>query len=162
MEKNYRLDEFDAKILAWLQSDGRSSYQEVGEAVGLSLSACHKRVKALEQAGVIDRYVAILSAWNLGYRTSAYVQVTLRDQARETLEAFETAVQETPEIMECALMSGDSDYLLRILCTSVEDYERIHSEVLTTLPGVERLKSSFALRTICRRTAVPIRQPAGR
>ncbi|RZO68128.1 MAG: Lrp/AsnC family transcriptional regulator [Parvularculaceae bacterium] len=159
MRKDIRLDRFDLKILDYLQRDGRGSFQDIGEAVGLSLSACHKRVKALEQLGVINRYAAILSARELGFRTSAYVQVTLRDQASATLQAFEAAVLETPEIMECALMSGDSDYLLRILCVDVEDYERIHSEVLTALPGVERLKSSFTLRTVCRRTAIPVNAP---
>ena len=157
MGKKITLNALDEKILSILQRDARQSLQEIGDAVGLSVSACQKRIKALEKAGLIDRYAAILSARRLGLVTSAYVQVTLRDQARATLEAFESAVLRNQEIMECSLMSGDSDYLLRILCVDVEDYERIHTEVLTILPGVERLKSSFALRTVCRRTAIPMR-----
>ncbi|MEM8937036.1 MAG: Lrp/AsnC family transcriptional regulator [Pseudomonadota bacterium] len=156
MEKYYPIDSFDVKILDQLQRDGRASYQDIGEKVGLSLSACHKRVKAMENAGLVQRYAAILDAPTLGRPTSAYVRVTLRDQTKETLANFEDAVQRHEEIMDCVLMSGDSDYLLRILCAGIEDYERIHDDILTTLPGVQRLQSSFALRTVCRRTAVPL------
>lgn len=150
------MDKFDVKILSYLQSNGRASYQEVGEAVGLSLSACHKRVKILEQNGVIERYAAIVSEERVGFRTSTYVQVRLHDQKQETLDAFEAQVVLHPEIMDCVLMAGDTDYIMRILCKGVEDYERIHHDILTALPGVERVNSSFALRTVCRRTQVHV------
>lgn len=150
------MDNFDVKILSYLQNEGRASYQEVGDAVGLSLSACHKRVKALEQSGVIERYAAIVSEDQTGFRTSTYIQVRLHDQKQGTLDAFEAQVIQHPEIMDCVLMAGDWDYLVRILCRGVEDYERIHHDILTALPGVERVNSSFALRTICRRTAIPM------
>lgn len=151
------MDRFDIKILSYLQENGRASYQEVGNAVGLSLSACHKRVKALEEDGTIVRYAAIVKEDRIGFHTSTYVQVRLRDQQQATLSAFEAKVLEHPEIMDCVLMAGETDYLLRILCGGVEDYERIHHNILTTLPGVERVHSNFALRTVCRRTQVPVK-----
>ena len=149
------MDKFDTEILSFLQLNGRASFQEVGEVAGLSLSACHKRVKALEKDGVIERYAAIVNEDRIGLRTSTYVQVRLKDQQQETLDAFEAQVVTHPEIMDCVLMAGDWDYLIRILCNGVQDYERIHHDILTALPGVERVNSNFALRTVCRRTEVP-------
>ena len=151
------MDQFDVKILSLLQENGLASYQEIGEAVGLSFSACHKRVKALRAAGVIDRYAAILDEEKVGYPISAYVRVTLKDQSQASLVAFEKAVAKKPEITECVLLSGDSDYVLRILCSGIKDYDRFHREFLTSLPGVDSVKSSFALRTVFRRSSVPIR-----
>ncbi len=150
------MDAFDSKILSYLQRHGRSSFQDMGEVVGLSLSACHKRVKALEEEGIIKRYAALVNEEALGFKTSAYVQVHLKDQKQETLDNFEAHILQQPEIMDCSLIAGNTDYLLRILCGGVEDYERIHRDILTKLPGVERLNSNFALRTICRRTEVPV------
>ena len=150
------MDKFDTEILSFLQLNGRASFQEVGEVAGLSLSACHKRVKALEKDGVIERYAAIVNEDRIGLRTSTYVQVRLKDQQQETLDAFEAQVVTHPEIMDCVLMAGDWDYLIRILCNGVQDYERIHHDILTALPGVERVNSNFALRTVCRRTEVPL------
>lgn len=153
------MDRIDVKILLHLQQNGRASYQEIGEAVGLSFSACHKRVKVLKERGVIERYAAILNEEKAGYPISAYVRVTLKEQSKDALEAFEKAVARNPEIAECVLMSGDSDYFLRILCGGIKDYDRIHREFLTSLPGVDSVQSSFALRTIFRRTSVPVRVP---
>ena len=150
------MDKFDTEILSFLQLNGRASFQEVGEIAGLSLSACHKRVKAMEKDGVIERYAAIVNEDRIGLRTSTYVQVRLKDQQQETLDAFEAQVVTHPEIMDCVLMAGDWDYLIRILCNGVQDYERIHHDILTALPGVERVNSNFALRTVCRRTEVPL------
>ena len=150
------MDKFETEILSFLQLNGRASFQEVGEVAGLSLSACHKRVKALEKDGVIERYAAIVNEDRIGLRTSTYVQVRLKDQQQETLDAFEAQVVTHPEIMDCVLMAGDWDYLIRILCNGVQDYERIHHDILTALPGVERVNSNFALRTVCRRTEVPL------
>lgn len=151
------MDALDVKILSFLQKDGRASYQEIGNAVGLSFSACHKRVKTLRERGVIEGYAAVLNEEAVGYPVSTYAWVTLKDQSRASLDAFEAAVKDYPEIMECVLMSGDSDYLLRVLCSGIKDYDRIHREVLTSLPGVDHVRSSFALRTIFRRNAVPVR-----
>ena len=151
------MDRYDVEILSILQENGLASYQEIGEAVGLSFSACHKRVKSLRAQGVIERYAAILDEEKVGYPISAYVRVTLKDQSSSSLEAFESAVANHPEITECVLMSGASDYFLRILCGGIKDYDRFHREFLTSLPGVDSVRSSFALRTVFRRNAVPIR-----
>lgn len=151
------MDKHDVKILSILQANGLASYQEIGEAVGLSFSACHRRVKALRAAGIIERYAAILNEEKAGYPISAYVRVTLKDQSKVTLDAFEKAVAKNPEITECVLMSGDSDYFLRILCGGIKDFDKFHREVLTSLPGVDNVRSSFGLRTVFRRSAVPVR-----
>lgn len=151
------MDRIDVSILSYLQENGRASYQEMGAEVGLSFSACHKRVKALREQGVIERYAAIINEEAAGYPISAYVRVTLKDQSKASLDAFEKAVARNPEITECVLMSGDSDYFLRVLCSGIKDFDRIHREFLTSLPGVDKVASSFALRTIFRRSAVPIR-----
>lgn len=151
-----KLDSVDISILTELQEHGRLTNAELADRVGLSASACHRRVKALEQAGVIDRYVAILSEKALGRGITVYVQVTLDNQKRETLVAFEDAVETVPEVMECYLMSGDADYLVRVLVRDANDYERVHREVLSGLPGVARLVSSFTIRRVFARTAMPV------
>jgi Lrp/AsnC family transcriptional regulator, leucine-responsive regulatory protein len=150
------LDRIDAAILTHLQREGRLTAAELGDRVGLSASACHRRVKALEEAGVIDRYVALLSEDALGRRSTVFVAVTLDAQRREVLEAFELAVAGCPEVMDCFLMSGDSDYLLRVSVAAGDSYERIHKDVLSALPGVRRLVSNFAIRRVVSRTAVPV------
>jgi Lrp/AsnC family transcriptional regulator, leucine-responsive regulatory protein len=151
-----RLDSVDISILNELQEHGRLTNAELAERVGLSASACHRRVKALEGAGIIDRYVAILSEQALGRGITVYVQVTLDNQKRDTLVGFEEAVEHVPEVMECYLMSGDADYLVRVLVRDANDYERVHREVLSSLPGVTRLVSSFSIRRVFSRTAMPV------
>ncbi len=151
-----RLDDIDVAILTELQEHGRLTNSELAERAGLSASACHRRVRTLEASGVIDRYVAILSEKALGRGITVYVQVTLDNQKRDTLVAFETAVEAVPEVMECYLMSGDADYLVRVLVSDANDYERVHREVLSGLPGVARLVSSFTIRRVFARTAMPV------
>lgn len=148
-----KLDRIDRKILARLQEDGRIANAELAEAVGLSASACLRRVKALEQAGVIDRYVALLDPKKIARRMDIFVEISLTSQASEVLGAFEKAVSRSSEIMECYLMAGDADYLLRIAAADPTDFERIHKEHLSRLPGVTRMRSSFAIRTVARKTA---------
>ena len=156
MDRILELDSFDVAILNVLQEDGQTPFSELGAQVGLSPSACHKRVSELRRAGVITHYVALVDEQRAGLETSVFVQATLKNQQRETLRAFEKAVARHPEIMECYLMAGLSDYLLRILCRDGADYERIHTEILTRLPGVDRVITNFAIRTVHRRTAVPL------
>ncbi|NRG17953.1 Lrp/AsnC family transcriptional regulator [Rhizobiales bacterium] len=148
-----KLDRIDRKILARLQEDGRIANAELAEAVGLSASACLRRVKALEQAGVIDRYVALLDPKKISRRMDIFVEISLTSQSSEVLGAFEKAVNRSSEIMECYLMAGDADYLLRIAAADPTDFERIHKEHLSRLPGVTRMRSSFAIRTVTRKTA---------
>ena len=150
------MDKFDTAILEILQEDSQCPFNELGERVGLSPSACHKRVKDMRRAGVITQQVALVDERKAGLETSVYVQATLKNQQQSTLDAFEKAVGLHREIMECYLMAGLSDYLLRILCRDGADYERIHTEILTRLPGVDRVISNFAIRKVLRRTAIPL------
>jgi len=152
----HQLDRKDKQILAVLQEAGRISNAELAERVHLSPSACLRRVKALEEGGVIAGYAALLDPRTIGRGTDTFVEITLKSQAEDALDAFEQAVERTPEIMECYLMAGDADYLLRVSTSGPADYERIHREVLARMPGVARLRSIFALRTVCKRTAFPL------
>jgi Lrp/AsnC family leucine-responsive transcriptional regulator len=154
--RNSTFDPIDRAILAALQEDGRLSNVELAERVGLSQSACLRRVRQLEERGVIEDYVAVISQSAAGRPQNVFVQITLEKQQNRDLEAFEKAVVAHPQVLECYLMSGDSDYLLRVIVADASDYERLHNEVLTRLPGVQRLRSSFALRTVMKRTAIPL------
>ncbi len=150
------MDFKDKQILSELQSDGRLTNLDLAERVNLSPSACHRRVKSLEDAGIIDKYVAIVSARKIGKKTSVFVQATLDNQRRETLEKFERAVERVDEVMECYLMGGQSDYIMRVLVADPSEYERLHQDVLTRLPGVQRVVSNFAIRSLFRRTAIKL------
>jgi len=147
------LDAFDHKILLELERDGALTSAALAEKVGLSPSACHRRVKALEAAGVIEGYAAILSEKALGRGSTVFVAVTLEDQRRETMAKFERAVAQCREVQDCHLMTGESDYLLRIVIADDDRYERVHQETLSRLPGVRRLVSNFTIRTVFRRAA---------
>jgi DNA-binding Lrp family transcriptional regulator len=150
------LDRSDSAILNELQSNGRLSNVELARRVNLSESACLRRVKLLEEAGVIDRYATLLNQKAVGLPDSVLVEVSLTREQQEDLDAFENAVRRLPEVMECYLMSGEYDYLLRVVVADTADYERIHREHITRLPGVLRVRSSFALRTVTKKTALPI------
>ncbi|POF28621.1 DNA-binding Lrp family transcriptional regulator [Roseibium marinum] len=150
------LDRLDRKILDVLQSDGRIANADLAEQVGLSASACLRRMRALEEAGIIEKYVALLDQRKLGRRMDIFVEISLTGQSRETLENFERAVARSGEIMECFLMAGDADYILRLTAEDPVDFERIHRDHLARLPGVLRMKSSFAIRPVVRRTAIPL------
>lgn len=150
------LDRTDAAILDALQGDGRQTNAELAERVGLSASACHRRVRALESAGVITRYVALVNADAVGRGLVVFVLVTLENQRRETLQAFESAVATIEEVMDCHLTTGAEDYLLRLMVRDARDYERVHRERLSGLPGVARLISNIAMRTVFARTALPV------
>jgi Lrp/AsnC family transcriptional regulator, leucine-responsive regulatory protein len=148
-----RLDAFDQKILFELERDGMMTAAALAERVGLSPSACHRRVKALEALGVIEGYAAILSETALGRSATVFVAVTLENQKQETMAAFERAVAKCREVQDCHLMTGESDYLLRIVIADDDRYERVHQDTLSRLPGVRRLVSNFTIRTVFRRAA---------
>ncbi len=148
-----RLDAFDQKILFELERDGMMTAAALAERVGLSPSACHRRVKALEAMGVIEGYAAILSETALGRSATIFVAVTLENQKQETMAAFERAVAKCREVQDCHLMTGESDYLLRIVIADDDRYERVHQDTLSRLPGVRRLVSNFTIRTVFRRAA---------
>lgn len=151
-----RLDTVDRAILGALQEEGRLSNADLADRVGLSASACHRRVRMLESSGVISNYVALLEPEAVGRRLMVVAFVTLENQRRETMEAFEAAVAEIEEVMECSLMAGAEDYILRIMVRDARDYERVHRERLSGLPGVARLVSNMVLRRVFARTALPL------
>ena len=150
------MDAIDLRILARLQQDARTSNVELARAVNLSPSPCLARVRALEAAGYIDRYVTLLDAKKLGLGVSVLVQVTLEKQIEPALDTFERAVRERPEVMECYLMTGDADYLLRVLVPDVPAFQRFILEFLSRVPGVGNIKSSFALKQVKYQTALPL------
>lgn len=150
------LDAIDRRILALLQKEGRISNAELAVRVHLSPSACHRRVQRLEEAGVISGYVALLNARALRRQTTVFVEITLSGQADELLEAFERGVRAIPDVLECHLMAGTADYLLKIVVEDTDDFARIHRQHLARLPGVAQMHSSFALRTVFRTTAIPV------
>lgn len=150
------LDPIDKRILAELQRNGRISNVDLATAVGLSPSPCLRRVRDMERAGVIDRYAAILDQGAAGYALSIFVQVTLERQIETALEAFERIIAGRPEVMECYLMTGDADYLLRIVVPDVAAYEEFLKNHLTRVPGVSSIKSSFALNRVKYETALPL------
>jgi DNA-binding Lrp family transcriptional regulator len=151
------LDKYDHLILETLQRDGRIRNKQLAEHVSLSESSCLRRVRALEESGVIDRYAALISQNEAGLPGNVFVQIGLHREVESDLAAFEEAVRDIPEVMECYLMSGEFDYLLRIVVADMADFERIHKTELTRLPGVARVNSSFAIRTVRRKTELPLR-----
>jgi len=149
------LDGTDRRILQELQRRGRISNAELSERVNLSASACHRRVQRLEGDGYIKDYVALLDARKMAVSTTVFVEITLQSQADELLDAFERAVARIPDVLECHLMAGTADYLLKVVAENTDDFARIHRQHLTRLPGVAQMQSSFALRTVFKTTALP-------
>ncbi|MGB8621797.1 MAG: Lrp/AsnC family transcriptional regulator [Paracoccaceae bacterium] len=150
------IDETDRRILTALQKTGRISNAELSERVNLSPSACHRRVHRLEEEGYIRDYVALLDARKMGRPTTVFVEITLSSQADDLLDRFEKQVALIPDVLECHLMAGSFDYLLKIVVEDSEDFARIHRQYLTRLPGVAQMHSSFALKTVFKTTALPL------
>jgi Lrp/AsnC family leucine-responsive transcriptional regulator len=150
------IDDIDIHIITALQDDGRLSNVSLAEHVGLSPSACLRRVQILEECGILEGYTALVNAAALGWGTHVIVAITLDRQSGEHLESFEDAVADCPDVMECYLMAGEADYILRVMARDAADYERIHKEQLSRLPGVARIQSSFALRQVVRRNGIQL------
>jgi len=155
MPKN-ELDAIDCNILNVLQEDARISNVDLSERVNLSPSPCLRRVRRLESEGTIRSYVTLLDPAEVGLPVSVFVQVSLERQVDDALEKFERAIITRPEVMECYLMTGDSDYLLRVVAPDLEAFQRFLLEHLTRIPGVASIKSSFALKQVSYRTALPL------
>lgn len=151
-----QLDAIDLRILAELQEDGSLTNVELARRVHLSPSPCLARVKALEAAGVIERYVALASARQLGLGLNVFINISLRSQSKEALAEFERRIAEHDEVMECYLMTGDSDYLIRVAVPDIAALERFILEQLTPIPGIEKIRSSFALKQVRYKTALPL------
>ncbi len=150
------IDATDARILSVLQRRGRISNADLSEEVNLSASACHRRVQRLEEIGVIRDYVALLDPRELGRQTVVFVEITLSGQADDILDSFEREVRRIPDVLECHLMAGTADYLLKVVAADTEDFARIHRKKLARLPGVAQMHSSFSLRTVRQTTALPV------
>jgi Lrp/AsnC family leucine-responsive transcriptional regulator len=150
------LDKFDKAILGELQRDGRISNVHLAGLVNLSESACLRRVRTLEESGLIERYAALLNQKKVGLSGTVFVHIALRREEQSELAAFEEAVRNIPEVMECYLMTGEFDYLLRVVVADMADFERLHNEALTRLPGVSRVNSSVAIRTVRKTTELPV------
>ena len=150
------LDDRDRAILRALQQDGRLTNAALAEKVNLSPSACLRRVNVLEDEKFISGYVMLMDEAKAELASNAFVFVTLDMQGREALETFEAAVGNHPEIMECHLLAGTADYLVRVAYRDTKDFERVHRDVLTKLPGVVRVQTTLALRTVKKTTALPV------
>lgn len=150
------LDGIDHSILNSLQADGRLTNADLAERIGLSPSACHRRVRRLENDGIIERYVAVLNRQLVGRGVSVFVEISLESQREELLNSFEAAVGQIPHVMSCHLMAGNADYLVHVTCADVADYETIHREHIAVLPGVTSVRSSFAIRTVAATTALDL------
>ena len=150
------LDAIDRRILETLQTDARVRNVELAGRVGLSPSPCLRRVGQLEKSGVIRAYVTLVDPEAVGLSVSIFVNVTLEKQIEPALDTFEKHIRARPEVMECYLMTGDADYLLRVVTSDLAAYERFLLEHLTRIPGVASIKSSFALKQVAYRTALPI------
>jgi Lrp/AsnC family leucine-responsive transcriptional regulator len=154
--RQINLDDRDRQILKEMQADGRLTNAELADRVHLSASACLRRVQSLMDSGLVAGAHLVLDQKRAGFEGTAYVSITLDGQEREKLDAFEAKVKYVPEIQECYLLAGQSDYLLRIVFRDMVDLERLHSEVLTRLPGVVRVQSTMTLRTVKRTTSLPV------
>lgn len=150
------LDATDCKILTCLQNDARIANVDLAQQVNLSPSPCLRRVRRLEEEGFVRGYVSLLDPAAIGLPVSVFVQVTLERQVDNALEEFERQVVSWPEVMECYLMTGDSDYLLRVVAPDIEAFQRFLLDHLTRVPGVASIKSSFALKQVSYRTALPL------
>ena len=151
-----KLDTTDLRILAELQADGSLSNVELARRVHLSPSPCLARVKALEAAGVIGRYVALADPAALGLGLNVFINISLKSQSREALAAFEQRIAEHEQVMECYLMTGDSDYLIRVVLPDIAALERFILEQLTPIAGIEKIRTSFTLKQVRYKTALPL------
>lgn len=151
-----KLDRIDIAILERLQEDARITNSDLAREVNLTPTPCLYRVRALQEAGVIRGHVTLVDAERLGLRLNVFIQVSLEKQRRDTMEKFEEAIVLRPEVMECYVMTGDSDYLLRVLVRDIHDVEHFILNILTKIPGISNVRSSFALKQVRYKTAVPL------
>lgn len=159
MDVAQALDAIDRRILRCLQENARLSSAELAQQVGLSVSPVWRRVRALEEAGVITGYQALVNPASVGLPVNVFVHVSLEKQVEPALEAFEAAIRRRPEVLECYLMTGDADYLLRVVVPNLAEYERFLMDHLTRVRGIASIKSSFALRPVKHGTGLPLAEP---
>ena len=150
------LDAIDLKIIAHLQEDARVTNVALAEAVNLSPAPCLRRVRELEEAGVIQRYVTLMDPESLGIHVSVFIQVSLEKQVDSGLRTFEETILKYPEVMECYLMTGDADYLVRVVAADLKGLQEFITDRLARVPGVSNIRSSMALKQVKYKTALPI------
>lgn len=150
------LDAIDRRLLAALQENGRLTATELAERVGLTTSPCLRRLRLLEEAGIIRGYTALVDQKKVGFPVSVFVSIKLERQGEEQLARFEAAVRRCPEVLECYLMTGQRDYLLRVVARDLADYERFVKETLTRIDGIANIESSFALGQVKHSNVLPI------
>lgn len=151
-----KLDATDLRILRIIQKRGRISNSDLSTEINLSASACHRRVSRLEMNKVIKDYVALLDPIKVNLSTTVFVEITLNAQADEVLDKFEQEVKKIPNVLECNLMAGSADYLLKVIATDTDDFARLHRKFLASLPGVAQIQSSFSLKNVFKETGLPI------
>ncbi|NYT64725.1 Lrp/AsnC family transcriptional regulator [Alcaligenaceae bacterium] len=151
-----QLDKIDIRILTELQHDSSISNVELAQRVHLSASPCLARVKAMEKAGIISRYVALTNAAALGLGLNVFISISLKAQDKEALASFEQSISQHDEVMECYLMTGAADYLIRVAVADISALERFILDQLTPIPGIEKIRSSFALKQVSYKTALPL------
>jgi Lrp/AsnC family leucine-responsive transcriptional regulator len=156
MKRSADLDLVDLRILDELQKDGSLTNVELARRLNLSPSPCLARVRALEARAVIQRYVAIVSAASVGLGLNVFISISLKTQSKEALSVFEKRINEQEAVMECYLMTGDSDYLIRVAVADIVALEKFILEQLTPIPGIEKIRSSFALKQVRYKTALPL------
>lgn len=154
------MDKIDIAILDMLQIDSRATIADIGDHVGLSNSAAHRRVQALQESGVITNYSARLNPQKLGLGVQAYIEITLKDQSRESMDKFEERVADMDDILECYLMSGSADYMLSVVATNLNDFDDIHRNCLSELPGVMSMTTKFLIRRIKDWNGYPVKRVA--
>jgi|TARA_R110000850_G_scaffold25575_2_gene73711 Lrp/AsnC family leucine-responsive transcriptional regulator len=152
----HQIDDTDARLLRLVQRDARLTSAQLSEKLNLSPSACHRRLQRLEATGIIHKTVALLNPRAVGRPTTVFVEISLATQADDVLDAFEAAVTRIPDVLECHLMTGAYDYLLKVVARDSEDFATIHRRHLARLPGVSKMQSSFALKTVFKTTALPV------
>ncbi len=153
---NRALDDVDRRILSSLQADGRLTATELADKAGLTTSPCLRRLRLLEEAGIIRGYTALIDQSKVGLPISVFVSIKLERQSEQAMERFETAVRRCPEVLECYLMTGPRDYLLRVVARDLDDYERFVKGTLTRISGIANIESSFALGQVKHSNALPI------
>lgn len=153
---NISLDRIDCRLLAALQENGRLTVAELAEKVGLTASPCSRRLRILEEAGIINRYAALLDQKKVGLPVSVFVSIKLERQQEDKLHRFEDAIRRCPEVLECYLMTGPRDYLLRVVARDLADYERFVKDTLTRIDGIANIESSFALGQVKHSSVLPL------
>jgi len=155
------MDRIDIAILEALQRDSRLTITNIGDEVGLSSSACHRRVQSLQESGIINSYSARLNPVKLGLGVQAFIEITLKDQSRESMDRFEALVVDMDDILECYLMSGEADYMLSVAAINLNDFDEIHRNCLSELPGVSSMTTKFLIRRIKDWNGYPVKRLRG-